>query len=128
MTAIELPGAETVVRLPEPDVPSSDAAWDEPAELSDADFGRLFTLGAAFGTPVLYLILAAVVWIAAPGHPFLFVAAVWPAVVAGWYFGGIATLTVYELRHERAHRQQHAVPVRVSAAPFVPARPHARIR
>lgn len=106
---------ETVeVRLPEAGSPAPDAAA-EPCQLSDAAFGRLFTLGALFGTPALYALLAGIGVLAGAGLPAALLAAAWPAVVAGWYFGGIVVLTVEELR------KAHAASAPAPAAPRAPA-------
>ena len=77
-------------------------------ELTDAEFGHLFKIGALAGIPALYVILAVIASLAAPGHPALLVGILLPAIFAGWYFGGIVALTVVELRQEKAERQSDA--------------------
>lgn len=86
---------------PEPAGPPAQAANDQPQELSDRQFTRLFIQGFVFGTPAVYLIVAGVSLLAAPGHSWLLLAAAWPALFAGWFFGGVVALTVHELRQER---------------------------
>jgi hypothetical protein len=76
-----------------------------PLELTDAQFGRLFILGFVYGTPVVYGVVAVVCTLAAPGHGWLLVAALWPSLLAGWFFGGMVVLTVYELREQRRQHQ-----------------------
>ena len=94
----------------------------ESFEHRDAECVRMLKQGLLFGTPVLYAIAAGVCWLAAPGHPVLFLVMLWPALFAGWYFGVMVALTVCELRQERAHRQ-------AQEAPDTSARPRpARIR
>jgi hypothetical protein len=82
----------------------------ESFEHSDAECLRILKQGALFGTPVVYAIVAGVCWLAAPGHHTLFLAMLWPALFAGWYFGAMVALTVCELRQERAHRREQEVP------------------
>ncbi len=66
----------------------------------DADAARMLRHGVLFGTPVLWLVLAVVVLVAVPSQPGLLLAIIGPAVLAGWYFGTIGALTVFELRNQ----------------------------
>jgi hypothetical protein len=91
---------------------SRQAAQPEPVELSDEQLARLFKRGFVFGTPVLYLVVVSVFMLAARGHWWLLLAAAWPTLFAGWYFGGLVALTVHELRWERRQRQSVTAPMR----------------
>jgi hypothetical protein len=120
MSVIELPRIEGDIaeRPPDTAVEFLAAAARRPSELDDADFAHLFKQGALFGTPTLYILLAGVCWLAAPGQPVLLLAALWPALVAGWYFGGIVALTLFELREQRRWKRE----VRIPLAPEPPVR------
>ena len=78
-------------------------------DVSGSDLARAARVGAAVGTPVMVLIVAAVAGLAAPGRWGLLAVAVWPALFAGWYFGAIFALGIFELRSRyrarRARRQ-----------------------
>jgi hypothetical protein len=84
-------------------------APDDSYELSSTECVRCIKLGALFGTAVIYAAVAGVCLLAAPGQGMLLFAILWPALFAGWYFGGMVALAVSELRQQRAHPEQRAV-------------------
>jgi hypothetical protein len=99
--------------------PTADLAAGPP-EPSDAQYVHLLKEGALFGTPVLYAIVAGVCWLAAPGNVVLLLAVLWPALFAGWYFGAMVALTMFELQLERVHRRQQDVPYIAAGKPLGP--------
>ena len=90
---------------PDPSAGSRQTAQPEPVECSDAQFAVVFKEGFLFGTPALYLIVTAVCMLGAPGHGWLLVAALWPALFAGWFFGGVVALSVHEWREDRRRQR-----------------------
>lgn len=116
MATVTLPPIQTELRPREVVTPAADEVQG-PATISEEQFPRLFIRGALIGTPPLFAILAAICWLADPGNPAVLLAALWPALLAGWYFGGMVELTLYEVRHER---RQHA-PAPSPARPLTPA-------
>lgn len=69
---------------------------DDFPELTDTDFARLFKKGFLLGAPVLYALLLGVCWLACPGDSTLMAAALWPALFAGWFFGGMVAIGLAE--------------------------------
>jgi hypothetical protein len=132
MSVLELPRPEADLRTgPPPAVVAPSAA--EPlgcAEFSEAEFARLFKVGFLLGTPAMWAILSVVVWLAAPGNPGLFLAALWAALVTGWYFGGIVAAAVVEFRYERAHhvRSQPEAPGPLFGEPVLRPGPSVLVR
>jgi hypothetical protein len=124
MSVIESPQVtRTVQAVPSDSVPRPDrSAAPGAVELSDQQVGRLFKLGFVFGTPVLYGVVAVVCMLAAPGHGWLLLAVAWPALFAGWFFGGMVVLMVYELREQRRQRQTMAVRPKAHRRPLAPPR------
>ena len=107
MSTTELPRQEAEPATHVPDAveraePAGAPAGRSPDEFSDAEFARAFKLGALFGLPVIYLVVVAVSWLAAPGNVELLVVALWPTLFGGWYFGGVVALGVLERRRHRA--------------------------
>jgi hypothetical protein len=102
MTVLEIPLVDIQIEGQE-----DDAAEEETFLISDPDFAHLFGRGFLLGTPVLYLILAGMCLLVTSGQPSVLLAVVWPALLAGWYFGGLVELARLELRHERAQRRAH---------------------
>lgn len=114
MSVFELPQVEVAVpddrpRVAAPPRRVAGHPASEGVEITDAAFAHLFLIGAVSGIPVLYAIVVAIDWLAAPGQAGVLLAAVMPALFAGWYFGGIVALTVLELRQERRGRPRHPV-------------------
>lgn len=95
--------AEVLARLVDAS-PTRLAGPPRAIEFSDGDFVRVAKLGALVGIPAMYLLLVGLVWLAAPGHAGLLLAALLPALFAGWYFGAMVALTVIELRRETESR------------------------
>lgn len=62
-----------------------------PAELDDAQFGRLVAQGAVRGVPLAYVISLLVI-LPGAGFPLALWIAAWPAVVAGMWVGGMIML------------------------------------
>lgn len=115
--ALTEPEARTAAPPPEPEWVLS----VEACTLDDGEFARLFHHGALFGTPAMYVALVVVAWVAVPAHlGAMMLAAVLPAVLSGWYFGGIVALTVLERRRERVRH-----PTVIDLAAPTPAAPAA---
>jgi hypothetical protein len=116
MPVLEIPQVEIEVGSSPPPTAAEAQEAEEAAEeaflISDVDFSHLFGRGFLIGTPVLYLILAGVCLLVTSGQPYVLLAAVWPALLAGWYFGGLVELTRLELRHERTQRRAQLSPER----------------
>lgn len=93
-------------------------AQPEHVDLRDAQFAWAFKRGFVFGTPVLYLVVVGVCMVAAPGHGWLLLAAVWPALFAGWFFGGVVALSVQEWRQEGRRRQTVASRAKTHVTPL----------
>jgi surface polysaccharide O-acyltransferase-like enzyme len=75
---------------------------DDENELDDAEFASVFRLGVLWGIPVSFVIIGALIAFAVPSQPWLFLVAIWPALVGGWFFGGVVALIGVE-RHHRTH-------------------------
>jgi hypothetical protein len=75
---------------------------DDANELEDAEFAQIFRLGVLWGIPVSFVLIGVLVAIAVPSEPWLFLVAIWPALVGGWFFGGVVASASVE-RHHRAH-------------------------
>jgi hypothetical protein len=101
MSVMELPQVRVDAVPSGREQPPANLPGHEDVEMTDAEFAHLFRQGAEFGIPVTYVVVAIVCLLAAPAHPILLVAALWPSVCAGWYFGGIVALAVFELRRRR---------------------------
>jgi hypothetical protein len=94
------------------------AAQPEHVDLSDAQLAWVFKRGFVFGTPVLYLVVAGLCMVAAPGHGWLLLAAVWPSLFAGWFFGGVVALSVQEWRQQGPRRATIASRAKRHATPY----------
>jgi hypothetical protein len=95
--------------LDERPVATAGDAPDDADELSNAQCVRCIKLGALFGTAAIYAAVAGVCLLAAPGQGMLLFAVLWPALFAGWYFGGMVALAAAELRQQRAHPERRVV-------------------
>ncbi len=79
-----------------PPPPSAEAAQRH--ELHDADFFWIAKWGAIIGTPMSFVVLAVIGLTATSWTAGILWAALWSAVVGGWYFGAIVVLAYVELR------------------------------
>ena len=86
-------GAESV------QAPSGDVG-----ELSDAELGRVLTLGVVCGAPFVYVLTVVLGLLAGIGVNAVWVAVV-PALFAGTFFGPFCFLNLDIARRERAHRE-----------------------
>lgn len=75
-------------------------------ELSDKSLFRIFVRGALIGTPLTFLVLTIVAVLAVPDPRGAILAAVWPSLWGGWFFGGNVVLAVEERRTHRSARAQ----------------------
>lgn len=85
-------------------------AAEAPGDVAGSDLVKAVRLGAALGIPVMLCVVGAVSWLAAPGQWWLLGVAIWPALFAGWYFGAIVVLGVFELRDRRRARRARRQP------------------
>lgn len=72
-------------------------------ELDMATFSRALKRGAVFGIPATFVIAMFVMWIG-PKEPEVWAAALWSAIVAGFFFGGVFSLNLAIGRIEKAHQ------------------------
>lgn len=95
-------GAEQEAEEPGAEQPGGEPAEpDRSAEPDDRDFARLFKQGALVGTPLSFLLVGVLLLVAAP-EPEVLLAALWAAIMGGWYFGAMAMLAIHELRQQGA--------------------------
>jgi hypothetical protein len=85
----------------EPAASSAPVDAEHPPTPTDADFAGVFKRGAIVGTPLSFVALAVLVWVAAP-EPVVLLAALWPALTGGWYFGAMVVLAGFELSGQGA--------------------------
>ncbi len=120
LTTIEAPPSE---RETPADQPASEAASPpprsaesaQPHQLGDADFFWIAKWGAIIGTPTSFVVLAVIGLAATSWTVGVLLAALWSAVVGGWYFGAIIVLAYVELRG-RPDRRGEPDPAGRSAA------------
>lgn len=102
MTTIEAPPSEreTHADQPAPEAPSPPPSAEsaQPHELRDADFFWIAKWGAIIGTPLSFAVVAVLGLAATSWTAGVLLAALWAAVVGGWYFGAIIVLAYVELR------------------------------
>lgn len=85
---------------------------EQPHSPTDADFVQVFKRGVIVGTPLSFVLLAVLLWVAAP-EPAVLLAALWPALMGGWYFGAMVMLAAYELgRQGQGQRRRVPLPRR----------------
>jgi hypothetical protein len=100
---LEMPSAPPRVDPPAPAEPPSAIEIDDENELDDAEFADVFRLGVLWGIPISFVVLGVLIAIAVPSEPWLFLVAIWPALVGGWFFGGVVAFIAVERHHrERA--------------------------
>lgn len=102
MTTIEAPPSERETHAdqpgPEATSPPPSAESARPHELRDADFFWIAKWGAIIGTPLSFAVVAVLGLAATSWTAGVLLAALWAAVVGGWYFGAIIVLAYVELR------------------------------
>ncbi len=67
---------------------------------TDAEVGRAIVRGALIGTPVAFAVMAVALRSVAPWWQVALVA-LWPALVGGWFYGGLVALAPVMRRCDR---------------------------
>lgn len=107
MSTVETPSATPEQdERPAPDAAAIPAPGPETAahELHDDDFLWVAKRGAVVGTPLAFAVLAVLGLFATSWDATVLLAALWPALAGGWYFGAIAVLAAVELRGRPGRR------------------------